>query len=120
MTQRPDTGPAHAARQTLPVAAAVGLYIPSFQRGHREHELTQRIRHGKLSGAHDAEFAGLLAQLAAQRSPGFKPELVVSCRRGQASRIASRRSAASWPSDSEQPTAVRCYGRRVASRTIAG
>lgn len=56
----------------------MGLYVPSFERGHATHALTQKIRRSKYSREHDLEFAELLAGVAMGAFPRFKPDLVVS------------------------------------------
>jgi predicted amidophosphoribosyltransferase len=68
---------AHPLRLGLGAVAA-GLYVPSFEPGHEEHELTQMIRGSKVSREHDLQFAELLAATAMRRFPDFKPDLVVS------------------------------------------
>jgi hypothetical protein len=67
---------AHLPRLGLGAVAA-GLYVPSFEPGHAEHELTQTIRRSKVSREHDLQFAELLAATATRRFPDFKPDLVV-------------------------------------------
>jgi hypothetical protein len=74
-------------RQSMPPAGdrtklagpiAAGVYVPSFEAGHAEHDLTQKIRRGKVSHAVDGEFAALLSATLARVAPGFAPDLVVS------------------------------------------
>ena len=84
---------AHLLRLRLRAVAA-GLFVPSFEPGHEEHELTQMIRRSKVSREHDLQFAELLAATAMRRFPDFKPDLVVSVpeRPGREDRFQSIRS----------------------------
>jgi predicted amidophosphoribosyltransferase len=76
---RPPPSPARWHPPRLwPSAVTAGLYVPSFEPGHAEHELSQMIRRSKVSREHDLRFAELLAGRAARKFPHFKPDLVVS------------------------------------------
>jgi predicted amidophosphoribosyltransferase len=61
-----------------PAGVACGRYVPSFEHGHDEHELTQMVRRAKVSRDHDLEFARLLADTVTRQFAGFQPDLVVS------------------------------------------
>jgi predicted amidophosphoribosyltransferase len=92
---RPGTIPGRGQPRRRGLAAvAAGLYVPSFEPGHAEHEFTQMIRRSKVSGEHDLQFAELLAATATRRFPDFKPDLVVSVpeRPGREDRFQSIRS----------------------------
>jgi predicted amidophosphoribosyltransferase len=77
MRSRTISGRPHLPRP-WPGAVAAGLYVPSFEPGHAEHELTQMIRRSKVSREHDLEFAELLAGTTTRQFPDFTPDLIVS------------------------------------------
>jgi predicted amidophosphoribosyltransferase len=81
MRPRAIPGRVHPPR-LWPGAVAAGLYVPSFEPGHAEHELTQMIRRSKVSREHDLRFAELLLGTAAWQFPDFKPDLIVSVPEG--------------------------------------
>ena len=69
--------------------AAAGLYLPSFDPGHGDHELTQKIRLSKVSRRHDRELADLLTVALVTHLSGFTPDLVFSipCKPGHEDRF---------------------------------
>jgi predicted amidophosphoribosyltransferase len=65
-------------RRLSPRAVACGLYLPSFERGHSAHALTQKIRRSKHSREHDLVLAELIARVAMLAFPEFEADVVAS------------------------------------------
>jgi hypothetical protein len=142
MTSVTIAGRSEPAPRAWAGLAAAGLYLPSFEPGHAEHDLTQKIRQGKIWREHDEEFAELLAGAAVRHFPDFRPDLIVSVpeRSGGADRFRSIRSeVARRVGATDAGSALRqrrfvegyrrmtraqrrasCVGRFLAQRSISG